>query len=169
MMMAIPTGYPGASFDAVALLYQRSRPSLDDLRVMSMIEAAGESFYLDLAARVSNEEARRLLLSNAQDERRHAERLAKAFGLLGGGTLALPADADNPYAPSLQAPSTAEVGVDFFKFLAAAEDDGHDGYERWAQAEPNPEIAALYRLNAREEKLHGKRDMRVIELLSQAA
>ncbi|MGQ0698107.1 MAG: ferritin family protein [Panacagrimonas sp.] len=166
MKMSIPTGYPGASFDAVNLLYQRSRPSLDDLRVMSMIEAAGESFYHDLAAKVSNEEAKQLLLRNAREERLHAERLAKAFGLLGGGELPLPVDADNPYAASLQAPERESVNSDFFAFLTTAENDGHDGYERWAQSEPDPEIAALYRLNAREEKLHGKRDERVRELLS---
>ena len=166
MKMSIPSGYPGASTDALQLLYQRSRPSLDDLRVMSMIESAGESYYLGLVALVSNAEAKELLLSNARDERRHAERLVKAYALLGGGTLSLPADDENPYAATLRAPSADEFNADYFSFLADAEDQGHDGYERWAASEPNPEIASLYRLNAREETLHGKRDRRVRELIS---
>lgn len=168
MKMQIPTGYPGASLDALKLLYQRTRPSLDDLRVMSMIESAGESYYRGLADLVTNEEARELLLSNSRDERRHAERLVKAFALLGGGTLTLPSEEENPYAATLRAPSGAEFNGDYLAFLAGAEDEGHDGYERWAAAEPNPEIAMLYRLNAREEALHGRRDLRVKGLLAAA-
>lgn len=166
MKMSIPTGYPGASNEAVELLFQRGRPSPDDLRVMSMIESAGEGFYRSLADLVSNPEARELLMSNARDERRHAERLVKAFALLCGEALTLPAsDDENPYAASLQAPDSATFNDQFLSYLASAEEQGHDGYERWAQAEPNAEIAQLYRLNAREERMHGKRDLRVRELL----
>ena len=165
-MHSVPAGYPGASFDALNLLYQRGCPSLDDLRVMAMIESAGEAFYRGVAERITHPEAKKLLLTNAGDERRHAERLVQAFALLGGGTLTLPADHENPYAATLQAPPPEAVNADFFKGLAAAEDNGYDGYEGWAAAEPNPEVAALYRLNAREEKMHGLRDRKVIELIS---
>ncbi len=164
---SIPTGYPGASFDAVNLLCQRTRLSLDDLYVMSLIEAAGESYYQRLASGVGSAEARDLLLRNAREERHHAERLIKAIALLGGGARTLPEDDDNPYVKTFPMPPPDAAGTAaYFQGLVQAEDDGYDMYERWATGESNAEVATLYRLNAREETLHGKRVTRVCQLLS---
>jgi hypothetical protein len=49
------------------------------------------------------------------------------------------------------------------------ERDGDAGYQRWADNEPDPEVARLLRLNGREETIHGERVSEVIAILERAA
>ena len=41
--------------------------------------------------------------------------------------------------------------------IVQGEQAGDAGYQKWADAEPDPEVARLLRLNGREETLHGER------------
>ena len=166
MSNPLPTGYPSASAEALAFISARSRLSVADLQVMSLIEAAGESFYRHLAGVVPNEEARQLLEHNAAEERHHAERLLKAVELLGGGSTAVAENAENPYVKPVRPPEHMLTSAAFFTSLVTAEDDSVGNYERWASHEANGEVATLLRLNGREEGLHARRLARVRELLS---
>ena len=83
-MATLPAGCPTDAF--AALDYLKSRPSLsiDDLKVLAMIETYGEVFYEVLARGVSDDESKKLLLRNGAEERGHAHRLLKAITLKGG-------------------------------------------------------------------------------------
>jgi hypothetical protein len=59
-------------------------------------------------------------------------------------------------------------GSDVLPFIVQGERDGDAGYQRWADNEPDPEVARLLRLNGREETIHGER-VEVIAILEQAA
>ncbi len=49
-----------------------------------------------------------------------------------------------------------------------AEIDGDASYQRWAEAETDPEVATLLRRNGREETKHGERVSRAIAILQAA-
>ena len=95
-MTSIPSGYPSDQIAAFAFLATLEKLSIDDMKILALLEAAGEAFYLAAADAVEREEAKDLLRRNGQEERGHAHRLLKAIELL-GGEFTLPADADNPY------------------------------------------------------------------------
>jgi hypothetical protein len=61
------------------------------------------------------------------------------------------------------------VGLDLFPAIVKAELAGDAGYQRWAELEPDPEVARLLRLNGREETIHGERVAKALEILSAAA
>ena len=153
-MATLPAGCPTDAF--AALDYLKSRPSLsiDDLKVLAMIETYGEVFYEVLARGVSDDESKKLLLRNGAEERGHAHRLLKAITLK-GGSFELPSNADNPFNPfALDAvPANSEL----LGMLQQAEVDGDLQYQQWADAETDVEIAQLLRLNGREETRHFER------------
>jgi hypothetical protein len=162
-MLSLPAGYPSDPNAAFALLKSRRRLSLDDLKVLAILECFGEAFYLDIARNIGNDEARALLTRNGHEERGHAHRLLKAMTLLGGAAFELPAPADNPF---LQAATPAiAVNADFLGLLEKGEADGDLQYQAWAAAEPHPEVAQLYRQNGAEETRHGQRVTQVKRLL----
>ena len=72
-MATLPAGYPEDAFEAFALLKTRDELTVDDLKVLALIELYGECFYQRLAAGVEHAEARALLetLHN-----RHPEQVA---------------------------------------------------------------------------------------------
>ncbi len=47
-----------------------------------------------------------------------------------------------------------------------AEIQGDLSYQRWAENEPDPQVARLLRLNGREESLHAQRVEQVIALIT---
>ncbi len=153
-MATLPAGCPTDAF--AALEYLKSRPSLsiDDLKVLAMIEAYGEVFYEVLARGVSDDQSKKLLRRNGAEERGHAHRLLKAISLK-GGSFELPSNAENPFNPfALDAvPANSEL----LGMLQQAEVDGDLQYQHWADAEKDPEIAQLLRLNGREETRHFER------------
>lgn len=153
-MVQLPEGYPTEAFAALDHMKQRARLAVDDLKVLAMIECYGETFYEILAQGVADDEARALLLRNAAEERGHAHRCLKAISLL-GGEFALPAKADNPFMAL--APTEIPMNAELIALLEQAEIDGDLAYQRWADAEPVPEVAQLYRLNGREEIRHCER------------
>ena len=58
------------------------------------------------------------------------------------------------------------ITTEFFELLLKAELGGDVSYSTWADNEPDPEVARLYRLNGREESLHAGRVEAVMALLA---
>ena len=161
--MQLPDGYTADSQAAFALMKTRPRLSIDDLKVLALLESAAEQFYFGLAQQMTNAEARALLTRNGQEELGHAHRLVKAIRLLGGETFELPGAAENPFMQT-PAPSVA-VTPDFLELFALGEADGDLQYHAWADAEPNAEVAKIYRQNGVEETRHGERLTQVRAML----
>ena len=160
-MTAIPNGYPESASEAFAVLQSHERLSIDDLKVLAMIEQSGEAFYMAIARAADNAEARTLLERNAHEELGHAHRALNAIRLL-GGEFTLPRTEENPYAlPAF----FDDIDVNFLGELIKGEEGGDASYQKWADNEPNPAVAHLYRLNGSEEIGHGQRVAQVIALM----
>ncbi|MBM4205244.1 MAG: hypothetical protein FJ194_14010 [Gammaproteobacteria bacterium] len=63
-MTTLPDGYPEQAFAAFDVLKSRQQLTLDDMKVLAMIECFGEAFYYVLAENVQQVEARVLLRRN---------------------------------------------------------------------------------------------------------
>jgi rubrerythrin len=164
-MNAIPAGYPDNQSAAFALLASRPKLSIDDLKILALLETAGEAFYFAAARATDNAAAKALLTRNGQEERGHAHRLLKAIALLGGEPYTLPEEAANPYIVPLQLDGL--LNADLFALIQQGEQDGDLQYQTWAEAEAatNPEVAKIYRQNGSEETRHSQRLAEVAALL----
>ena len=135
---------------------------VEAMQLMCRVELAGEAFYEGIAAGVDNEDAAELFRRNGREERRHAERIGRAVALKLG----------TPFDPSTLEPLTVEVPesipLELLPALVAGEVAGDAGYQRWADAEPDPEVQRLLRLNGREETIHSQRVTAAIEILNAA-
>ena len=60
-MASLPDGYPTEAFAAFDFLKTRERLSVEDLKVLAMIECYGEVFYEIIAQGVHDAEAQALL------------------------------------------------------------------------------------------------------------
>jgi rubrerythrin len=161
-MITLPPGYPTDLIAAFDMLKTRPRLGMDELKVLALVEAAGEVFYLNIAKTARTDAAKKLLTRTSQEERGHAHRILKALHILGGEPLVLP-DADhNPLAKNI--PDEIPLGSDFLAMLEQAEYDGDTHYQTWAEGEPNAEIAKLLRQNGAEETRHGERAKEVKRL-----
>jgi hypothetical protein len=58
------------------------------------------------------------------------------------------------------------IDAALFPVIVQAEIDGDAGYQRWADREPDPEVARLLRLNGKEETGHGERVKQVMAILT---
>ncbi len=154
-MATLPAGYPTEAFAAFDFLKTRQQLSVEDLQVLAMIECYGEVFYQILARDIEDEEARALLGRNAQEERGHAHRVLKAIELKGGAPFTLPPIEENPFMQF--APGHLPANAGLFAMIEQGEVDGDLSYQAWADAEPNQEVAKLYRLNGKEETRHSER------------
>lgn len=144
--------------------------AIDQLDVAAMellfrLECSGEDFYNVLADRVGNDEAAELFRRNGREELGHARRVQRAIGIKLGRT----------YEPSgevlerfpIELPDT--VGADVLPLVVQGELDGDAGYQRWADHEPDPEVAQLLRRNGHEETKHGTRVSEAIAILERAS
>jgi rubrerythrin len=163
-MHELPAGAPATMTDAFKHIATLDSPSIDDLKVMVMLEAAGLRLYQDLAAGTDRKDVHALLLHNGREELAHAHRVAKAIGKLTGTDYAVPEPEENPYLAGPQ-PQPKPLTVDNLQTLAQAEFNGENLYERWAANCENAQAAALFRLNGREEAEHGARLQHAAELL----
>jgi hypothetical protein len=163
-MMTIPAGFPADSAGAFGVLRTRVKLGPDDLKVLAMIEAAGEAFYFQVADGVQDPQAKELLKQNGREERGHAYRLAKILRLQTGEEFTVPDAKENPYLAA--GPATLpDITPEFIASLEHGEADGDRLYQVWAESETDPEIARLLRLNGKEESRHGERDAEVIRRL----
>ncbi len=163
-MHEIPAGAPATLNEAFKHIAALDNPSVEDLKVMVLLEAAGLQLYQDMAAGADRDDIHAILLHNGREELAHAHRVAKAIGKITGVDYPVPAPEENPYlagAPMEPRPITAEV----LQALAQSEFNGEGLYERWASNCPNAEAAALFRLNGREESEHGARLQEAAALL----
>jgi hypothetical protein len=163
-MAALPAGYPEQAFDAFAYLTTRKQLSVEDMQVLAMIECFGEAFYLLLADNVTDPQAKALLTRNGNEERGHAHRLLKAIKLKSGSEFTLPANEDNPFFKFC--PSELACDTEVISALEKGEAEGDLVYQVWAEAESDPQVADLLRLNGREETRHGERVSEVKRLLA---
>ena len=149
-------------YTANASLAGLDRLDVEGMRTIWRVEMAGEKFYELLAERIDNDEARELLRRNAVEERGHARRIARALSLALGTEWAPTAEEET----LLDVPMPDTVDARLFSGIIQGELNGDAGYQKWADNEPNEEIARLLRLNGREETIHADRARRVLEILS---
>lgn len=149
--------------DAFSKLLAVKSPSLDDLKTLLLLEAAGQSFYVSLAEAAPNDEIKHLMSKNGQEEMGHAHRLKRAIKLVHGEDFEIPSDQDNPlYKAPLAAPV---VSKELLQMIAKGEIDGEAFYEGWASHIGNEQAAKLLRQNGKEEANHGARMTEALKLL----
>ncbi len=163
MTLALPEGAPATLGEAFGHIYTVENPSIMDLKVMVLVEAAGLTLYEETAKATDNQAVRDLLLHNGREEMAHAHRVSKAIKAINGEDFLPPDAANNPYlvGPIPSTPVTAEG----LTKTAEAEFGGDVLYARWADATDNAEAARLFRLNGGEESDHGNRLLQAAALL----
>ena len=164
-MSNLPHPLPPDFQSAIAQLAARERLGVEDMKLMILLETAGDPLYQAFAEKVALPEAQELLRQNGREETAHAHRLKRAIEILTGEPFEIPPLASNPYATP---PSLPPVTPELLEGLVAGEQSGDAMYQRYADHESNPEVAALLRQNGREEIRHGERVTRVIALLRSA-
>lgn len=162
-MHSIPDNCPDTLNEAFAMIAAQDNPSVDALKVMVMVEAAGKALYESLAEGTRDATVQALLRRNGREELAHAHRVAEAIGLITGQSYPVPAPDENPYL--IAPPPSPDVSRATLMKLAQAEFGGDDLYAKWADNCANPEAAALFRLNGREEVQHGERLQQAAEML----
>jgi len=158
----LPANIPPDFGAAIAQLGERARLDVEDMKLMILLETAGEPLYHKLADLVSVPEAQDLLRENGREETAHAHRLKRAIEILTGDPYEIPPLAENPYALP---PAIPAVTPEVLESVRAGELAGDDMYQRYADHEPNEEVAALLRQNGIEETRHSERVARAIELI----
>jgi rubrerythrin len=163
MTAALPVGAPQTISEAFGYINGVTAPTLDDLKLMVLLEAAGLELYRGISAGSDNAALVALLDHNGREELAHAHRVSKAIKVISGEDFAPPECADNPYlsGPMLEVPLTAEG----LRGLAQGEFGGEQLYESWAANSANAEAARLFRLNGKEEAEHGNRLLEAAALL----
>ncbi len=164
MTVTIPAGSPQTLGEAFGHIYTIETPTIDDLKVMVLVEAAGLTLYENTAKATDNQAVKDLLLRNGREEMAHAHRVSKAIRAISGEDFPPPAAADNPYlkAPVPSTPVTAEGLIK----TSEAEFGGDALYAKWADRIGNEEAAALFRQNGKEESDHGNRLLQAAALLA---
>lgn len=157
-MYAVSPNAPTNLYEAFAYIGSVRQPTLDDLKLMLLLEAAGKVMYEDLAADAVDHDVRQWLLESGEDEYLHAKRLAQVLTLLTNEPHSVPDAEENPYLVGWEKPKLSAALVEN---LANAEAGGEALYEGWAKSCPNSEAAKLLRQNGCEETAHAER-MRLI-------
>jgi len=160
---SLPDELPADFAAALASLGAAERIGAEEMKLLVLLETAGEPLYGKLAELAPDDESRQLLLKNGREETAHAHRLGKAIEILTGEAFEVPPLSVNPYA---SAPPLAELSAELLSGLLEGEKQGGEDYQRMADAEPNSDVAELLRQNGREEHVHGERVQRVIEILA---
>lgn len=163
MTAAIPQGAPTDIGAAFAHINSVTAPTVDDLKIMVLVEAAGLELYGKLAAGTDNAAVAALLQHNGREEMAHAHRVAKAITALCGEDYPPPPASENPYLAT-KIPETP-LTVDKLRGLALGEVAGDTLYGTWAANIGNEEAARLFRLNGKEELDHAARLHEAAELL----
>ena len=158
----LPAELPKDFAAAITQLGAAERVGVEEMKLLVLLEMAGEPLYAKLAELVSDEEARLLLLKNGREETAHAHRVKKAIEILTGEEFEIPPREANPYA---SAPPLTEISPELLEGVVEGERRGGLDYARMADDESNAEVAELLRQNGREEIQHGERVAQVIEIL----
>ena len=163
MTPTLPAHAPRTTSEAFAYINSlKDGATVDDLKIMALVEAIGLALYEDLAARTENPQAASLLRENGREEMLHAQRLAQAIEILTGEAFPIPPLAEIPFFTQLD---PFPVTRDALAKLAQAEFAGEDLYAGIAKSFDHPEVLALLAQNGREEIGHGQRLERASALL----
>lgn len=158
----LPDNLPDNAGLALAYLVRVVVPTIDDLKLMVLVEAGGQCFYDSLADAAPTEEVEALLRQNGREELGHAHRVRRVIEELTGEPFTVPAPGDNPYFRPLK---NAVLSKPLLDGIAGAEAGGDRLYGKWADGIGNEKAAELLRLNGKEETLHGQRVQKVAELV----
>jgi rubrerythrin len=153
-MIELTDTMPRDAGEAGAYIFTVSRPTLDDLKVMVMLEAAGQGFYAALAEAAPNIEVRALLEKSGREELAHAHRVARVIKQVFGQDFAVPAPEQNPY---YMKPAGLAVTAELLDDIAQGESAGEALYHGWAAHMDDVEAARQLRQNGAEERGHGER------------
>lgn len=164
MILALPDNAPKTTPEAFEYINGiGTDASIDDLKILCLVEAIGEELYAGMARGTDNAKVSELLMANGREEMLHAQRVSSAIEIMTGEPFPIPALADNPiYTPLPEMPVTAEA----LGKLAEAEYAGNDLYARIAASFDNAEARALFDQNGREEIGHANRLAQAAELLA---
>lgn len=163
--MTLPEGAPATLGGAFAHIGAVTAPSVLDIKVMVLTEAAAMALYYKTAEQSDDPAVRDLLQRNGREEMLHAQRAMMAIKAISGEDFHAPLPEDNPYLAGGAVPLGEMTKAGLTK-LAQGEFGGEALYETWAANTDNAEAARLFRLNGREETDHGNRLMQATELLS---
>jgi len=155
MTQALPAGAPTTIGAAFAHINSVTAPTVNDLKMMVLLEAAGLALYEGLATGTENTAVAGLLRHNGREELAHAHRVAKAIQSISGEEFLPPSAEDNPYLAD--AMPKMPVTAASLKGLAQG--------ECWASNIGNEEAARQFRLNGKEEADHGNRLLEAAGLL----
>jgi hypothetical protein len=163
-MTSAPSSEPNFFTAATAVLDVETL-DVPAMELLFKLECSGEDFYNGLADRIGNDEAAELLRRNGREEVGHARRLEQAIAIKLGGSYTPSAELLERY----DVPLPDSIGPELLPIIVQAEIDGDASYQRWADAETDPEVASLLRRNGREESKHGERVTRAIAILQAAS
>jgi rubrerythrin len=145
---------PKTATEAGAYIFTVSQPTLDDMKMMVLLEAAGHGFYAALAEAAPNIEVRALLEKSGREELGHAHRVARVIKQVFGEDIAVPTPEQNPY---YMKPPGLVVTHELLDSITQGENAGEALYEGWAAGLNDPEAARQLRQNGVEERGHGER------------
>lgn len=170
MKLPLPQQCPADAGEAFAQLCAKDHLNTDDLIMLALLEASGQSLYGAIAdlsdnLEIDNQEIKALLNKNGQEELGHAHRILKALSILTGSQYELPEDKFNPM---IGAWPTQEFSVELIQSFIQAELEGEAHYNRWAENETNEDVVKIYRLIGADERRHSERDKQVLEILQGA-
>jgi rubrerythrin len=163
IMVELKPGMPRNATEAGAYIFTVTKPTVDDLKVMVMLEAAGQGFYEALSEAAPSDEIRALLSKNGQEEMGHAHRVVRVIKQVFGEDFAIPGPAENPY---YMKPAGMTVTKDLLDNITQGEIGGEALYEGWAIALGDEEAARQLRRNGKEERGHGERAQQAVALLA---
>lgn len=164
MLAALPATAPQTLGAAFKHIYAIDTATVDDLKVMVLVEAAGLTLYAHSAGGTDHPGVKDLLNANGREEMVHAGRVSKAIKALTGETYPPPTAANNPYLQS-DMPPADPLTADGLRKLADTEFGGDALYSRWAKGFDNAEAVELLLQNGREESDHGNRLLEAAALL----
>jgi len=162
--VTLEAGMPQTIGEAFAHINTVTTPTVLDIKVMCLVEAASRELYRATAATSDNPAVAALLVENGDEEFRHAVRAAAALKALTGEDFTPPSAEENPYLAGGVFP-IGELTPEALRKLAQTEFDGDALYEGWAATIGNADAAALFRANGKEETDHGNRLLQAAALL----
>ena len=161
-MIELSATMPKNATEASTYIFTVTKPTLDDFKVLVLLEAAGQGFYRALADAAPSDAIKSLLGKSGAEELGHAHRVSRVIRLLFGEEFAPPEPADNPY---YMMPQGLVLSKEMLDGITQGEIGGEALYEGWASSIGNEEAARLLRQNGKEERGHGDRAQEAKRLL----
>lgn len=161
----LPTEAPQTLGEAFAHIGKVTAPTVLDMKVMVLVEAASMTLYYKTAEGTEDPAVAALLQRNGREEMLHAQRVSLAIKAISGEDFPPPVAADNPYLRAGAAPF-AEMTPEALTKIAQGEFGGEALYELWASNIENAEAAERFRANGKEETDHGNRLLEAAALLA---